>query len=529
MPELKVFLSNFSKKSNSTKLPPADVTQIEFTGVLREGTSVLAPVIGFDFGAGGTQINMFGTHGATYAVITETFFRSYFINNWTYQDGLWWASMTVDVLGTYRANIGAMSAYILRASNALAWNLNAKDGTYPAVGGTNYSYQYVLNPWYDPTTATQPGYLIGVMNNDESITMQRGGVKYYLMSDAEMRALISYMMGDVNYLNISAEDVSESVAKILLNPSQYIVSIKWFPDYTFLFNQLASGNKIDFNFGWWTLTGVKNSTTKNNVTRLTKNWIISVPKHPMAATYKYTQLEPYSHYILHIPPWGDIGIDSSLLYDLDSISVSVHIDPTLTYAELEIQSTDGNYHPMARYEGTIGVEVPLTTIQTQGDVTKQLELALGQAGSQILNSSGMQRFAAGARETAAEIMSKATSIGSFGLLNQPAEAFSSRMISATELGSTVLDSVMSGQINASSSGCVDASMVYYDNGYLRLDYLDMAATSDATFGRPSLQFKQISEIPGYIQTANPHFAVPTATDSENAAIVRYMQGGFWYE
>lgn len=72
-------------------------------------------------------------------------------------------------------------------------------------------------------------------------------------------------------------------------------------------------------------------------------------------------------------------------------------------------------------------------------------------------------------------------------------------------------------------------MVYYDNGYLRLDYLDMSATSDATFGRPSLQYKQISTIPGYIQTANPHFAVPTATDSENAAIVRYMQGGFWYE
>lgn len=529
MPELKVFLSNFSKKSNSTKLPPADVAQIEFTGVLREGTSVLAPVIGFDFGAGGTQINMFGTHGATYAVITETFFRSYFINNWTYQDGLWWASMTVDVLGTYRANIGAMSAYILRASNALAWNLNAKDGTYPAVGGTNYSYQYVLNPWYDPTTATQPGYLIGVMNNDESVTMQRGGVKYYLMSDAEMRALISYMMGDVNYLNISAEDVSESVAKILLNPSQYIVSIKWFPDYTFLFNQLASGNKIDFNFGWWTLTGVKNSTTKNNVTRLTKNWVISVPKHPMAATYKYTQLEPYSHYVLHIPPWGDIGIDSSLLYDLDTVSVSVHIDPTLTYAELEIQSTDGNYHPMARYEGSVGVEVPLTTIQMQGGAYKQLTGALKETVSQGLNSGGFKRFVAGARQTAAEIFSKATAIGSFGLLTPSAETIEANMLSPTETASNVLDSTLAAQVTASSSGCVDASMVYYDNGYLRLDYLDMAATSDATFGRPSLQFKQISTIPGYIQTANPHFAVPTATDSENAAIVRYMQGGFWYE
>ena len=100
---------NFSKRKNSTKQPSGTHT-----------TLVCELNDNFNLIDGDIVVNTGRTQSAkiyTYCYIAE-FDRYYFVTNWTYQNGLWYVTLTVDVLATYKANILATSAFILYAQTA---------------------------------------------------------------------------------------------------------------------------------------------------------------------------------------------------------------------------------------------------------------------------------------------------------------------------------------------------------------------------------------------------------------------------
>ena len=53
--------------------------------------------------------------GYNYAYISD-FGRYYFINDITYDKGIWVMTLNVDVLATYKTTIGSTSTYLLRSS-----------------------------------------------------------------------------------------------------------------------------------------------------------------------------------------------------------------------------------------------------------------------------------------------------------------------------------------------------------------------------------------------------------------------------
>ena len=120
---LNITLYQFAKKLNSTARPSGTAKGVQ--GKLRESCSMLAPEIGF-VSFGQTE----SPHVWNYAYIPD-FGRFYFIDNWTWAGGMWYASMTVDPLASWRNEIANSTEYIVRAASAV--NPNIIDTTYPTL------------------------------------------------------------------------------------------------------------------------------------------------------------------------------------------------------------------------------------------------------------------------------------------------------------------------------------------------------------------------------------------------------------
>lgn len=104
-----VTLYDFQKRHNSTRRPSGG--SWDQTGVLREGSSLITPTISFEFASDFSPMNNSFNLKFNYAYIAK-FARYYWITDWTYDDGLWHASMKVDVLATFRPQILAASAFV---------------------------------------------------------------------------------------------------------------------------------------------------------------------------------------------------------------------------------------------------------------------------------------------------------------------------------------------------------------------------------------------------------------------------------
>lgn len=97
-----VKLYEFQKRHNSTRRPEG--AEWGINGVLREGSSLITPTISFafatDFSPMSNNINL----KFNYAYVAK-FARYYWITDWTYEGGLWHATMKVDVLASFRPEI----------------------------------------------------------------------------------------------------------------------------------------------------------------------------------------------------------------------------------------------------------------------------------------------------------------------------------------------------------------------------------------------------------------------------------------
>lgn len=115
-----VKLYEFQKRHNSTRRPEG--AEWGINGVLREGSSLITPTISFQFATDFSPMSNNINLKFNYAYVAK-FARYYWITDWTYEGGLWHASMKVDVLASFRPEILAAQhlfiAYQSRYANTL--------------------------------------------------------------------------------------------------------------------------------------------------------------------------------------------------------------------------------------------------------------------------------------------------------------------------------------------------------------------------------------------------------------------------
>ena len=376
---IQVQLFNFAKRKNSTKQPDLSQGAI-YNGELKNEFTLTGLQVTFNFGK--LDYNpMFN-----YAYISYLR-RYYFITDWIYANGLWIATLAVDVLATYKTQIGASAQYVTRSqAEADPSIIDTEYMTHADNLTRNYSVLSPTDFWGANAWADNGTVVLGVIGNSSSGV---GAVTYYAMSMQTLRAFLNTMLGSVSWANISVTEISEELQKALINPTQYIVSCRWFP---ILFTSLSVGvSTTNLALGWWnfTLSGSARVLTTIYSAFITRTQNMAIPKYG-AGKLEYLNLAPYADYTLEFFPFGVFNIDSTELFGNDTLDLRVDLNLMTGDAILKVgahNSINGNFNPEKSFlvvDGQIGVPLPVGQVSANiGNYKNALLSGLAGAGGEI--------------------------------------------------------------------------------------------------------------------------------------------------
>lgn len=455
-----IIIYKFAKRKNSTKGVPNNVTNKQFVCEVIDDTPITAPVVIID--SAGENIS-----GFNYAYI-DAFDRYYFISNWNYERGLWKASLDVDVLASFRAEIYATTAYVLRAASNSDPML--PDRLFPAHVGATYAYTQVANPF--GAKFNEGSFIVGIINNDSN---SYGAVSYYVMSSADFRGFSNVLLSNINIYGV--QDVSNELLKCLYNPFQYIVSCIWLPFTPPLGERIAQ-----VPVGWWNI-----NSPANRLAALTMNsgtLAMDIPINPEASVRPWMKSSPYTDYYILIPPAGAFSISSDALVNSDKLYIAWNID-CITGDSL-ISFASGNANKIFN-QVSCNIGIPVQIAQMAPNVYGQLQSATGiGSGGGIIDS----------------FMNTLGNIGN---------ALIAKMSPMQTTGKT--GSFMAGYLPISLIG----------------EFHGIAEENVEEFGRPCCKTLELSTLNGYIQCAHTEFKSNRATLGEIDAINAFFLGGFYKE
>ena len=483
----------FAKKENSTKIPTAPGTAgATHNCVIKDGSSITAPVLGI-------HVPMVSTlYRCNYAYIA-TYNRYYYITDWKWDSGLWWATLICDTLATYKTAILNTNAYIVRAM--ALWDGTIADTLTPATtkstgwvsgwGGTNNS------PW--EYRFSNGFYVVGIINNDASSI---GAVSYYAFTPVQFAGLKSFLLGDTTWTGITTTnpDLGDSLYKSLFNPFQYISSINWFP---LAFNTAWGTALTSLKFGWWTLDEI--SCYRLTTYIHTIGGTLYVGEHPQAATMGvYLNAHPFSTYRLLAPPFGEFTLDSSLIVNSTyTQSDTTKVAPIVVAIQVDFISGNGSL----RVWTGIGNGEIATLVYTQTEVAVPIQLA------QITtNGWGQVRNIV---ETGAGVLGNALSLDVKGA------------VSSAITG--VLNGIELKIPHAQEKGNNGSIGIYTQPFQIENVYATMANDIYLDRGKPLCRFMRIGDLAtGYCQTVGAHVEID-GTDQEIAQIDALLDGGIYLE
>ena len=466
---IQVVFYKFGKKINSTKRPDAETESVTYSCNMLDDCSIINPKISI---AGAD--NTFNPSKYNYAYIASYDSRYYFVSDWTYSQGLWIASLTEDVLASWRGNIGTSSQYILRAENASVINPNISDANYPTQ--CIYDSQETLsssNPFV--SGLTNGTIILGIIGNSPTYSNRVTPVNYYAMTVEAFTFFFKTFL--------SSTDFVAQVVTGLLNPLEYIVSCQWFPSG---YNKISTAEQTKTIYmGWWPLPqqfAVKelNPTDFTMVLSTTFN----LPKHGKTDLFgNWVNKSPFTNRFFIWEPIGVIPLDTTIIQNTDpAIIVQYNIDLTTGLATYNIVSGQTSHLAIGSFQ--CGINLPLS----------QSSIDIGSLFTNATNS--------------AISLAAGNYIGFVG---------------------NVVNGVSQAIPQYEKTGSLNSFSPYtFSFPVVRSDFVRLPEQSVSTYGRPAYVFKQISSVPGYIQTGNAHLEI-AATDNEIDQIISYMNGGFYYE
>ena len=450
----------FNKKPNSTRQPSG--VGVTYKCTLIEPTSFTAPDIALVVPAKPTGYN--------YAFIPE-FSRYYFVNDWAYSAGLWRASLSVDVLASFKGYIGSQKQYVLRS--AARSDGKIIDTMYPTKNSPSTVFTYSTDAGGDnpfKSNFSEGVYIVGIINSDSGAI---GCVSYYVFNNSQFRSFCNTLMGTSDWMYNGIEEIGEELTKILFNPFQYVASCIWLP----VSNVATSGAVGAIPYGWWTLSaGASRFGGDSKVAAAS----FKIPKHPQNERGAYLNGAPFSRYMLSWPCFGQFALDPDIIGVSEDLHAQCFIDPVSGMGTLNIMTEKAS----------------LITTQTQVGVPIQIaQMAVNYGG------------------TAGSVISAFTNgiIGNIGgALSSIGDAVSNAMPQLTTMG---------------KNGGAGA---YMFPPVLNSTFYSVVDDDVEHLGRPLCQDVSPSAIPGYMMCADVEIEIP-GTKPEMENIVSLMESGFYYE
>lgn len=463
---LSVTLYTFSKRLNSTKIPPS-AEGLTVKAVLKDNTSIIRPEL--------EVVENVTTYNYAYI---PSFSRYYFVQDVIWEKGIWRIVLSEDVLATYKTVIGGTTAYILRS--ATFQDPTIIDSLYPTVVGVENASTVGSWDWVNPDL-DKGTYVVGLVNNNDTVA---GGVAYYALTGAEMAAFRAYMLGSIQSWD-QITDFAGDVAKAFIDPFQYVVSCLWFPVPV-----PAEEGATPLGFGFWStpeLTGHKLISTTSTQTLTLKR-----PKRPHNEDLVYLRHPPFAEYYAVADPWGVIPLDGNKIIDDALFTATFDFVTGKGILRIESKVGEDNQNYRLLYEG-----------QAQVGVTIQLSNVTFNYEKQYSGLSG------------------ALSTAWNGLVSGLAGAFSGAGIaSSMEASNSILNTT------GTNSGMAAIGLGHFVA--LKANYFSQVAYDKADNGSPLCQHRKISDCTGFVKVENGAINF-SATEPEKKMVKEYLEGGFYYE
>lgn len=501
-----VIFYQIDKKQNSTKLPTVADPKVSLDCSLKGPCSILQPVIQITK-AGSLNLNAMPTT-YNYCYIAN-WNRYYFVTNWVWSGAILTASLSVDVLASYKTQIGSKSLYVARAASS--YNGKIVDTTYPTTTDVTWTQDSQANPFAGKTGC----YIVGIINT----VAESGAVSYYAMDQAAFAEFCTAMYNTISWMGIDPNEISEELQKALVNPFQYVVSCQYMPINLTDVSGIPGRNPIyTIPFGFWSFT-ISNPVYKalpDDYTT-TGSGYFTIPKHPQAATRgNYLNTAPYSTYILRLYPFGLMNIDSTDLMDASALIYIIYTDICTgrSICNIAVGACD-----IRTVETQVGVTIPTAAIQM--DYTK---------------------WSAGLISAGSSLISSATSGGSFGdylsakwhdLIGgstSSMEEWEGQYAGQGASTTSIASSAMAAMSRAEISGQLGMRTGYLTQTIALIGkFLALADEDLAHRGRPLCTTVQLNTLSGFIQVADGDISIAGVTAYEQSMIIAFLTSGFFYE
>lgn len=475
----------FAKKENSTARPTGGTT---FNCVLKDSSGVLSPQI---------EISTTGNPRSYNYAYIEDFGRYYYVEEWTYYRGVWTASLKVDVLASWKIDIGASRLYVFRSSAESDGTI--VDNLYPIKSRISTSRR-AITPIFNTDPDVLAGtYILGII--------VRNDVKYIGVSGVMLSKLIGALFADSYFESVSNMATLTPEIKTSINPMQYLTKIHYIPAafgagwsnswarIGYATMESVSSLKIgqgtatfgDGNFSYMEFGGkyVSDMYLEVNVSDIT---------HPQqSARGRYLRSDPYTKWSLFLPPFGLIDLSSDDMVDASKLTLRVTVDVRTGLSRLIIYGTNiytVTDSVMVSTVGNCAIDHPIAGVFTPG------ASFLSMAGSML---SGVQGASSG------------NYAGLFaGAINAITSYAAGTIPRTSKMGSQGSGSELSGTPE------------------LVAQFITVVDDDNEARGRPLCAKRTISALGGYI-TADPDEFTSAGTSSENRQIKEYIRNGFFYE
>lgn len=498
----------FSKKKNSTKRPSGGTTENCY---LLDETSVTAPSIRLSYSGNPTSWN--------YAYIAY-FHRYYFITDWVSDHNQWIATMAVDVLASFAADILASSQYVLRSASER--NSSIADSSYPMDTSAVISRRDIgniievvrrRNPFFVESIEDEHGhtvdptrYVLAVTNGDSSPKIC--GVQYLCCEPAQLGAI---MYGTLNPSSTywdpgGSSGVSDSIFRSIVNPLQYFgeaYRLPFTPDDAFVENISPSDLKI----GSWTVPYSGSPLKAFNGTYMQgtaitkyvydKTVTVRIPTHPQRNIHgDYLLATPYSRYYLYAGIFGMILLDTTYLTrignEVTESTINLNVKCDFKGNAVLLVTSNDVYADAVLAKTFAKVSTDITLTQTKNNSIAWMGQAVGTAGNFLSGNY------AGGISGAAGLIS-----GTENLFNKP-----------------------------ETRGQFESCAAIYEPWFIQAEFHQVVCRDGELpmniIGYPLCETRQLSTLSGYCQTAEPWLDLDCYA-SEYNEIMGFMTDGFYIE
>lgn len=456
----------FAKRDNSTARP-ADNAGLLYNIALKEDTNINAPEIIMYFGrANAPQYN--------YVYIPDLH-RYYFIDSWTFIEHTnWMASCTVDVLATYKYDIGSQVEYVVRSASRR--NSNIPDLLYPATNDVVQQSMVFTSPFDDGSLTVNDGcFIVGIDSYDAFY----GSVDYYILTGNDIADLCDWLMNDfIQNGGFSTNDATIALQRSLVNPMQFIKSCIWLP---IAYDSVKS-------LGVSTTMAVFAYSTGISAYKLQSTAVYSMPginitklMHPQTDSHgQYVNAAPFTAVSLKLPPFGVIDLDATILHASPSLVINMNVDLITGKVVAEIKA---GINTVNRLSTQLGVPIQLSQVT---------------------------RNYLGAVTSAASGIASLASLDFIGAVNGIGNAIQQAAPRVNSIGS--------------NGGFADL----YGDIELMYTFYQQTEVNVENHGRPLMQRVQLGTLSGYMEVEGADIIIE-CTAEERIRIVNYLESGFYYE